>query len=336
MGGAPSSLANELLVKCAFAPGDHRFKRAGPFILGYKDLYSLILVCPDLGSLLVPELYCRNRLQDNGDAVIWAIRRGRICTLEAALRFKLDIYAVGSRSTLHEAAKFGRWNVIAWLLKHGADVNCTSLCSRHRYRRKTSALHVALHEAHSSSAYLLLNAGASMRYPDPDRRIPQRHAAMDALRSGLLKLLLDLIQRKGLDLYEAGMGDNEAVVKAFAGLKPANAARMLKLFVDQGLVINGPGPGWRQSYLSKALALGYTQVALALLEQGARIDPFYVPRSNSLPWEPAPLRDFFKGHRGLAALGRGQNLLRILREMGARDDPWAARARLDWVVSPTQ
>lgn len=273
-------------------------------------------------------------MQDNGDAVIWAIHHGRIATLEAALHFELDIYTAGSRSTLHEAARFGRKKVIAWLLKHGADVNCTSLCSRHRYRRKTSALHVALHEAHVSSAYLLIICGASMRYPDPDRRIPQRHAAMDALGSGLLKLLLLFIQWTGLDLYEAGMGDNEAVVKAFAGLKPAKAARMLKLFTDQGLDINGPGPGWRQSYLSKALALGYTQVALALLEQGARIDPFYVSRSNSLPWEPTPLRDLFKGHRGLAALGRGQRLLQILREMGARDDPWVARARLDWVVPP--
>ncbi|PSR81590.1 ankyrin repeat-containing domain protein [Coniella lustricola] len=329
------SLPNELLASLALAGSGVRCKIFRSFILSYKDVYSLILVCRRLRCLFLPELYCRNRNQDDGDVVIWAIQQDRTETLETALCFGLDIHHVGSRSTLHEAAKVGRDNIITWLVDRGADVDCTSLCSHHKYRRKTSALHVAFHEAHASTALRLLSHGASLRYPDPDRRTRDRHAVMDALQAGLFELLLLIVERTGSDLYEAGMGENDAVVKALAGLSPALTAETLRLLVQRGIDINGPGPGWRESYLSRALALGYTQVAMVLLEHGARIDPFYVPRSNSLPWEPAPMRDFFKGHRGLDALDRGQRLLQTLREMGARDDPWGFRARVGWVEPPT-
>lgn len=116
-------------------------------------------------------------------------------------------------SALHEAALFGYTNVVTALLEGGADTELKA------YRRRVTPLHVAAHWGQSSTAKLLIKAGAHIDATEWGGETPLMRAALEN-RTSMTKYLLScgadvlLKDRKGRTAIDIALEEeNQSVVK---------------------------------------------------------------------------------------------------------------------------
>jgi ankyrin repeat protein len=99
-----------------------------------------------------------------------ALERNNYRAAEAAISKSADVnYAIMGRSILHQSVTDNDVNVVAFLIKHGADVNTKTKFGR-------TPLHEAALYGHYDIAKLLIEAGADVNARNPRGETPLFYA----------------------------------------------------------------------------------------------------------------------------------------------------------------
>ncbi len=122
---------------------------------------------------------------------IWtAAKHGLLKEVQAFIAEGVAVGACGKGkvTALHEASEAGQLEVVAWLLKHGADPNARTIPNPGE-NGGYSALHLAVQNGHEEVAKLLLKHGAKINVKMSDGATPLMVAA-EVGRMGLVDMLV--------------------------------------------------------------------------------------------------------------------------------------------------
>ncbi|KAI1409040.1 ankyrin repeat-containing domain protein [Hypoxylon sp. FL1857] len=291
-----------------------------------RDLSALARTNWRLHDIANPILYRIDRDEYNSAAVQWAIRHGRIETLEKALVFGLDLnpewyleraregfsYVPLTGTSIYSAVCWEQEAVLSWLLDHGLKPHYLTVIGGPDDDRRASPLFMALEKKLGAMACRLIDHGANLTFApmvlDPRYRPPDLAGfELDDIRSssaihiaskhGLTSVVKHLVQHKGIDI---NLPDSEGeTCLHYAFMRGEDSPALVEQLVQLGADVNANRGNW--SPLHSAIYHGMFKQALALIDRGAD--------TNQLtPCGRAPLHICTWGHPTFLVFRKGRLL----------------------------
>lgn len=278
-----------------------------------KTIVLLIVVCAVTAIVAAPRLdvvcvaaqtiHFNNKDYARWSCLHYAAARGATGVLSRMLDYGADVDArnAAGRTPLAEAAKRGRLQAVALLLRRGADVNSYDTQSGF------TPLHLAAQYNHPAVIRALLDVGANVNARNQWNQTPLWQAAWQAWHGNTEAAHVLVAHGAQIDVADA-KGYTPLQMAARAGNAP-----MVKYLLDEGADVNHVNNKGRTP-LYQAVIGDHIQAAKLLLKHGA--DP------NAKAGEWTPLR---------VALEDGYlDMADLLHSAGATGyERYAADARLD-------